>query len=64
MPTRKAKRGSSVRVRGEKQVNETDATLPVKPVRVSAKAKEPLVAPAVDRRKQFSGTDEPKNRTR
>ena len=54
MPTRKP----APRVRGEKLVKPTQAALPVKPVRVSAKAKEPLAKPAVDRRKQFSGTDE------
>jgi len=61
MPSRRAR---APQIAGEKKVEPTNQTIPVKPPRRSAKADEPLAGPAVDRRKQFTGTDEPKNRTR
>ena len=67
MATRSSKpRGSRspIQLPDEKSVRPTGKTLPVKPVRRSRKANEPLAAPALDRRRQIVGTDEPKTRTR
>jgi hypothetical protein len=47
-------------IRGEKRVKETDASVPVGPARRRRGTHDgPTVAAAIDRRKQFSGTDEP-----
>ncbi len=60
MPAGKKIRGSrsGIQLPDEKTVRPTGKTLGVKPVRRSRKAKEPVAAPAVDRRRQISGTDE------
>ena len=63
MPAQRKPR-SSIKLPNEKAVKPTGQSLPVKPVRRSRKATEPLAASAVDRRRQIVGTDEPKNRTR
>lgn len=48
---------------GEKRVRPTKRTLDVSPEpRPGRKGKEPIVEPAVDHRKQFVGTDEPKGK--
>ena len=65
MPARKpSRRHSDIQLPDEKAVKPTRDTLPVKPVRRTRKADEPLPAPAVDRRRQITGTDEPKTRTK
>src|SRR6478735_6909845 len=49
-------------IRGEKRVKETDASVPVGPARRRRGMHDgPTEPAAVDRRKQFSGTDEPAN---
>jgi hypothetical protein len=49
-------------IRGERRVKETDASVPVGPARRRRGTHDaPTSAAAVDRRKQFSGTDEPAN---
>jgi hypothetical protein len=63
--TTKSKRGGAAAakapaIRGEKRVRETDATVPVAPARRRRGMHDgPTEPAAVDRRKQFSGTDEP-----
>ena len=56
--TRKRQPASRISKPGERVIRETDRALPVKPVR-APKANETIAGPALDRRKQFSGTDEP-----
>jgi hypothetical protein len=59
---RKADRSSAKppAIRGERRVKETDASVPVGPARRRRGTHDaPTKAAAVDRRKQFSGTDEP-----
>jgi hypothetical protein len=51
------------KISGEKSVRRTGATVPVAPTRRSARADEPMPAPAVDRRRQVIGTDDPKTHT-
>ena len=47
-------------IRGERRVKETEATVPVAPARRRRGTHDgPTVSAAIDRRKQFSGTDEP-----
>ncbi len=47
-------------IRGEKRVTETDAEVPVDPpIRARGTHDGPTDPAGVDRRKQFSGTDEP-----
>jgi hypothetical protein len=47
-------------IRGEKRVKETHASVPVAPARrLRGRHDGPTDPAAVDRRKQFSGTDEP-----
>jgi hypothetical protein len=47
-------------IRGEKRVKETNATVPVAPARRRRGTPDgPTDPAAIDRRKQFSGTDEP-----
>ena len=47
-------------IRGEKRVKETKASVPVGPARRKRGTHDgPTKAAAIDRRKQFSGTDEP-----
>src|SRR3954465_3138963 len=47
-------------IRGEKRVKETNATVPVAPARRRRGTHDgPTDPAAIDRRKQFSGTDEP-----
>ena len=49
-------------IRGERRVKETEASVPVAPARRRRGTHDaPTKAAAVDRRKQFSGTDEPAN---
>jgi hypothetical protein len=67
MPARNSKsRGgrTDIQLPDEKSVKPTDRTLPVKPPKRARKPERPTAAPAVDRRRQIVGTDEPKNRTR
>jgi hypothetical protein len=63
MPAQRKQR-TPIQLPDEKAVRPTGKTVPVKPVKRSPKASEPLAAPALDRRRQITGTDEPKNRTR
>jgi len=58
----RAKASRKIAVRGEKVVKETDRAVPVKPERGQRPV--PTVAAAVDRRKQFVGTDEPRGGAR
>ena len=63
-PTRKTSRSAAKppAIRGEKRVKKTDATVPVGPPRRRRGMHDgPTAMAAVDRRKQFSGTDEPAN---
>ena len=47
-------------IAGERRVRETDASVPVAPARRKRGTHDaPTVPAAIDRRKQFSGTDEP-----
>jgi hypothetical protein len=47
-------------IRGEKRVRKTDTTIPVGPARRRRGTHDgPTDPAAIDRRKQFSGTDEP-----
>jgi hypothetical protein len=60
--TRKTNRGDAKPpgIRGERRVKETDASVPVGPARRRRGTHDaPTKGAAVDRRKQFSGTDEP-----
>lgn len=52
---------SSRKIADERAVRETDQTVPVKPVKASKVAESPTDPAAVDRRKQFSGTDQHAN---
>ena len=60
-PTNKPRRNAQPpAIRGEKQVKETDATVPLAPPRRRRGTHDgPTDPAAIDRRKQFSGTDEP-----
>jgi hypothetical protein len=53
-PPRKA----SAQLPGEKAVKRTSKTLPVEPGRPAPGRREPMPAPALDRRRQVVGTDE------
>jgi hypothetical protein len=58
-------RKAKAQLPGEKAVAKTSQTLPVEPER-SARGpgeREPMPAPAVDRRRQIVGTDDPGNRS-
>jgi hypothetical protein len=58
MPRRKQDR-KLVEKQDEKKVKETDKTIAVKPLRAPKTGQGPTNPAAIDRRKQFSGTDEP-----
>ena len=49
---------SSRKIPGERAVRETDSTVPVKPVKRRRGTEKPSDPAAIDRRKQFTGTDE------
>jgi hypothetical protein len=58
----RAKKAQPPSIRGEKRVKRTNATVPVGPAKRRRGAHDgPTDPAAIDRRKQFSGTDEPAN---
>jgi hypothetical protein len=64
--SKRQSRGTPVRDarRTGRTVKETDATVPVKPVRRSSEARRPMPTPALDHRREIVGTDELKGEPR
>jgi hypothetical protein len=61
---RPSPRKARAQLPGEKAIADTDQTVPVKPERIAPGDAEPMPAPAIDRRRQIVGTDDPGTRSR
>ena len=60
---RPAPKKARAQLPGEKAVADTDQTFAVKPERSAPGDAEPVPAPAIDRRRQIVGTDDPRTRS-